>query len=199
MNKELLEKYCNNGLTIQAISRNENISCTAIRYWLRKFGLRTKGWSNINKDELIVAIRDSESYNEVFGKLNRTSTSGNYKLLKRLILKFNIDVSHFLNTSELMIRLHSQKKIPIEDILVANSRTSRATVKKIILDNKLLEYVCCECGQHDVWLGKKMTLILDHINGINNDHRLENLRFVCPNCNSTLPTHCRKNKNALVA
>ena len=40
-----------------------------------------------------------------------------------------------------------------------------------------------------------MTLILDHINGINNDHRLENLRFVCPNCNIQLDTNCgKKNK-----
>lgn len=40
---------------------------------------------------------------------------------------------------------------------------------------------------------KKLSLILDHINGINNDNRLENLRIVCPNCNATLDTHCRKN------
>ena len=36
-----------------------------------------------------------------------------------------------------------------------------------------------------------MSLILDHINGVNNDNRLENLRIVCPNCNATLDTHCR--------
>ena len=41
---------------------------------------------------------------------------------------------------------------------------------------------------------KKMSLILDHKNGINNDHRLENLRFVCPNCNGTLETHCTGSK-----
>ena len=42
-----------------------------------------------------------------------------------------------------------------------------------------------------------MSLILDHINGVHNDNRLENLRIVCPNCNATLPTHCgRKKKKA---
>jgi hypothetical protein len=42
-----------------------------------------------------------------------------------------------------------------------------------------------------------MALILDHINGVPNDNRLENLRIVCPNCAATLDTHCaRKNKLA---
>ena len=39
-----------------------------------------------------------------------------------------------------------------------------------------------------------MILIIDHINGVWNDNRIENLRLVCPNCNSQLETHCGKNK-----
>ncbi|HEU5063515.1 MAG TPA: hypothetical protein VFT79_10245, partial [Solirubrobacterales bacterium] len=40
-----------------------------------------------------------------------------------------------------------------------------------------------------------MSLILDHINGVRDDHRLENLRMVCPNCAATLDTHCgRRNR-----
>ncbi|MBJ7332825.1 MAG: hypothetical protein JHC95_23225 [Solirubrobacteraceae bacterium] len=39
-----------------------------------------------------------------------------------------------------------------------------------------------------------MSLILDHINGVPNDHRLENLRILCPNCNATLDTHCGRNR-----
>jgi hypothetical protein len=35
-----------------------------------------------------------------------------------------------------------------------------------------------------------MSLILDHINGIGNDNRIENLQIVCPNCAATLDTHC---------
>jgi hypothetical protein len=36
---------------------------------------------------------------------------------------------------------------------------------------------------------------MDHINGVNNDNRIENIRIVCPNCNATLDTHCGKNKS----
>jgi len=42
-------------------------------------------------------------------------------------------------------------------------------------------------------MGKPMPLILDHINGINNDNRIENLRFVCSNCDTQLPTYKSKN------
>lgn len=44
-------------------------------------------------------------------------------------------------------------------------------------------------------MGKPLTLILDHINGYNKDNRLENLRWVCPNCNSQLDTTNAKNIN----
>jgi transposase-like protein len=39
-----------------------------------------------------------------------------------------------------------------------------------------------------------MALILDHVNGVADDNRLENLRIVCPNCAATLDTHCGRNK-----
>lgn len=39
-----------------------------------------------------------------------------------------------------------------------------------------------------------MGLILDHINGVRNDNRLENLQIVCPNCAATLETHCGRAK-----
>ena len=56
------------------------------------------------------------------------------------------------------------------------------------------EYKCNICNLLPVWQGKELTLILDHINGNNKDHRLENLRWVCPNCNQQLETTGSKNK-----
>ena len=72
---------------------------------------------------------------------------------------------------------------------------SRSAVRRFILKHNLLSYICAVCGQEPFWNGRPLSLILDHINGVNNDHRLENLRFVCPNCNIQLPTYGSKNHN----
>lgn len=45
-----------------------------------------------------------------------------------------------------------------------------------------------------VWNGKKLKLILDHINGVNGDNRPKNLQFLCPNCNSQQSTQGGGNK-----
>jgi len=64
---------------------------------------------------------------------------------------------------------------------------TRASVRKKILQEELLDYKCSSCGI-DEWNSKSISLELDHINGKRNDHRLENLRWLCPNCHSQTET-----------
>ena len=45
-----------------------------------------------------------------------------------------------------------------------------------------------------IWNGQELKLVLDHKNGVNGDNSPENLRFLCPNCNSQQPTHGGGNK-----
>ena len=88
-----------------------------------------------------------------------------------------------------------------EDVFVENSDYARHHIKKRVLEENLIEYRCGCCGIGPEWNNKPMPLILDHINGTNNDNRLENLRFVCSNCDSQLDTYKSKNrkKNGSVA
>ena len=67
-------------------------------------------------------------------------------------------------------------------------------LKKRLLRDALLDDICQICRLSPTWNGKKLNLRLDHINGINNDHRLSNLRMVCPNCDSQLDTFCGRNR-----
>lgn len=82
-----------------------------------------------------------------------------------------------------------------EPQFTTNSNTSRDVIKRHILVKNLIRYQCDECQITDTYNNKKIVLHLDHINGIRNDNRLENLRFLCPNCHSQTDTYCGKSKN----
>ena len=86
------------------------------------------------------------------------------------------------------------EKFPTEKMMVENSSTDRGTVRRRILKDNLIQYICAICGLGPEWLGKPMPLLLDHINGINNDHRLGNLRFICSNCDTQLDTYKSRNR-----
>jgi ribosomal protein S27AE len=53
-----------------------------------------------------------------------------------------------------------------------------------LIEHGLLKNVCVICGQGPEWQGKELILVLDYINGFVSDNRLQNLRLLCPNCNS---------------
>ena len=134
-----------------------------------------------NENELKEIVKQSKSFSEVIRKLGYSTSNGNnVKTLKQRLEKYNIDISHF-----------GYKKPTVrteENIFIQNSTASQATLRKWYIKNNYSPYVCSICGQKPVWQGKELTLILDHKNGTNNDNRLENLRWVCPNCNQQLET-----------
>ena len=78
--------------------------------------------------------------------------------------------------------------------MIENSTFGTTHLKERLYNEGIKERKCELCGQGEYWQGKKMSLILDHINGVHNDHRLDNLRVLCPNCNATLDTHCKGNR-----
>jgi 5-methylcytosine-specific restriction endonuclease McrA len=79
---------------------------------------------------------------------------------------------------------------PVE-ILLRTSR-SRLSIKRKLLKLGLLENRCDTCGISE-WLGAPLSCHIDHVNGVKDDHRLENLRMLCPNCHSQTDTYGGKN------
>jgi hypothetical protein len=149
-----------------------------------------------NKEKLENAVKISKCYSDILRNLGLFESGGGSRVSIRKYCKlWNIDLSHLLTVSEFNKQNHikfNKRRISLEEILIENSTYSnRAWLKARLYKSKLKEKICELCGQTEIWKGKKMSLILDHINGINNDNRLNNLRIVCPNCNATLDTHCR--------
>jgi uncharacterized protein YlaI len=85
--------------------------------------------------------------------------------------------------------------LDLNDIFTVNSHRSNGIIIKSLLNNKLKNYVCEICSLSE-WNDKPLKLHLDHINGKNIDNRLENLRFLCPNCHSQTETYCGKSINS---
>ncbi len=149
--------------------------------------------SLLEKEKLQEIITLCETYRQVLIKLNRSESASSYKWLKRRINLYGIDISHFMSPKDVMQRNFKKgliKKIESEEIFIKDSNISRATVKRYILENNLIKYECFFCHNNGHWNNKKISLILDHKNGISNDNTITNLRFLCPNCNATLETHC---------
>ena len=137
-------------------------------------------------------MADSLSYSEALRRLGMRAAGGNHATLRKYVLIWNIPTDHFDPVFAQRRQLR-REPTPLEEILVEHSTYSRGSLKKRLYVSGLKRRACELCGQGEEWRGRRMALILDHINGVATDHRLENLRIVCPNCASTLDTHCGRN------
>ena len=179
--------YCSEklGRSAYAIRRMANILKIASNYLRARYG----------EDNFRLVVAKSKSISEVLRYLGVRKSD---KVVKKYIKKYKVDISHFWEKSG-GSRI---KKRPLAEILVKDNFTdSSSGIKDRLYKEGIKKRECELCGQGEMWKGKKMSLILDHKNGIHTDWRLINLQIVCPNCNATLDTYCRgiKPRKAKVA
>ena len=140
-------------------------------------------------EELKELVANSASMYELSLKLGYTAKGGNYKTIRNRLEKYNISTEHFTGTKqERVIRTP-------ENTFIRDSTANQTVLRRIYIKGNYTPYKCSICGLEPFWNGKELTLTLDHINGINNDDRLENLRWVCPNCDRQLGTFSGKNRH----
>lgn len=145
-------------------------------------------------------VSESKTVKETLLRLGYSNPSNYYSAYKRYVIKYGTDTSHFITRNEIIKNAQNfspRKKQILEDVLVENyvGGSTGNDIKKKLYKANLKNEECELCGlKPDEWITGKICLILDHINGNHRDNRIENLRIVCPNCDSTLPTFKNKNK-----
>lgn len=148
----------------------------------------------LTDEEFSNLVKSSLNISEVLFKLGYT-TKGNswgYSQVKQRMKDLNLSGTDFRGKSAIVSHA-KQNKVDESKLLCENSRHARHVLRNYIIKNNLLPYSCALCGITK-WNNKTLSLELDHINGINNDNRIENLRFLCPNCHSQTTTYGAKNK-----
>jgi Zn finger protein HypA/HybF involved in hydrogenase expression len=137
-------------------------------------------------------LDESKSFREFLLKIGSSCNgSASYKSIKNQLINLGIKIPEFNYVSEIKININ--KRIDDNDVFVKDSSYSRCHLKERIIKNKLIDYRCNECGNVGYWNGKILSLHLEHKNGVNNDNRLGNLTFLCPNCHSQTETYGGKN------
>jgi Zn finger protein HypA/HybF involved in hydrogenase expression len=146
---------------------------------------------DLKKEEIEKMLSEATSIRQVLLKIGVNSNgSGAYNTFRSHCKNLGVEMPKFKNNGGDF----SINKIPLEDVLVENSTyQNRSSLKRRLLKNGLLEYKCYgdDCGISE-WKGNKLSLHLEHKNGVNNDHRIENLELLCPNCHSQTKTYAGK-------
>ena len=148
------------------------------------------------KEDYTEAVCKSHSIAEVCRILGIKPTGGNYRIVHKAIDLYHLDTSHFTGQGwNVGLRFRPRKELEIGEILKKDSYYQSYKLKRRLLKEGLKENRCEICGLTE-WNGQPIPLELHHVNGVNSDHRIENLKMVCPNCHALTDNYRGLNKKS---
>lgn len=172
-----------------------------------KYGMTKKPhlkWHTLG-DRLSQLAVESHCMSDILKALNLTCTMGNYTTLEKWLIRHKIPTAHFGKYHEDRSNrhqrsAHNNRKVvrwTVETACQLNSYADRSIVKRLLIETSAIPYMC-KCGNRGEWEGAPLTLQLEHKNGNRQDHRVENLCFLCPNCHSQTTTYAGRGKKQLI-
>ncbi|MFI1835300.1 HNH endonuclease signature motif containing protein [Streptomyces olivaceoviridis] len=173
-----------------------------IRRRMKKLGVDTSHFEpegvKWTRDILEPVVAASASVNEVVRRLGLDSVGGHQANIARRIKAYGIDTSHFTPVVRTERMRHNQRRRTPEEILVEDRSAHAPRIPSRRLKRAMNELgvpeCCALCGIGPVWRGKPLPLEVDHIDGDWRNNRVDNLRFLCPNCHSTTDTYRGRGK-----
>lgn len=144
-------------------------------------------WRATSDEAFTRAVRGSLFAADVLRTLGFDLSGGNYSAVRRRVTRLGLDTTHWH-------RGRPPAGRPLDSVLVPGGYTNRHRLKLRLVRAGRLRNVCALCSLNPEWRGQPLTLVLDHINGVNDDYRAENLRLLCPNCHSQTPTFSGRNR-----
>ena len=143
---------------------------------------RLRRWTDA---QFIAAVEAHTNFTDVIRALGLRPAGGNHRTMKRHAVRLGVDLSHFSGERRVRgLRLaHDRARLDPAAIFQRDSRVAKASVRRYAI-GRLVPFACATCGNTGEWRGLPLTLQLHHVNGVYDDHRLENLRWLCPNCHS---------------
>lgn len=159
----------------------------------------------ISDQEFIDRVDSSSTMTELLATFELKNKGGNYRTAWTRIKLVHVDaveVERKYRANGYLARHQSSKErgkirmLPNEEVFKEHSTYSRYHLKNRIIKFGLIPYICRDCLLEAEWNGKPLSLQLEHVNGVDDDNRLENLCFLCPNCHSQTDTYAGKNNKA---
>ncbi|WP_203351643.1 HNH endonuclease signature motif containing protein [Streptomyces sp. Sge12] len=168
---------------------------------LKVHGIDTTHFRNtrirIPEDALRAAVPAALSYADLMRALGLHVDDVNHRRVRRLVARLGLDVSHFKRRAWATTQAAPRRKDPADTVLTrlpeGASRVHRPRLHRALQEIGV-PYACEGCGNTGEWLGRPITLQIDHINGDWRDNHRENLRHLCPNCHSLTDTWCRNRR-----
>ena len=152
-------------------------------------------WEKYSKEELELFVKESKSFRSLAEKIGyNVQKSKNYSInsLKRMIEKYNFDISHFKG--------QGWNKDNFDYSRFKNNNAIKSSTALLAI-TQLRGWKCEQCNLKE-WNGQQIPLEIHHLDGnkLNND--LNNLQLLCPNCHALTENWrgkniCKKNRDVI--
>ena len=142
-------------------------------------------------------VKNSTCSADILKELGYTvkGNSWGYRIIAERMDKLNITFGKKLVLNG--TKVHRLDRLPLSKILTKDSSYNRTKLKQRLIEEGIKENKCEICALNH-WLNKPITIQLHHLNGLNNDNRLSNLQFLCPNCHSQTANFGSRGKGSIL-